>query len=185
MQCVYIIDGSNRLIEIDQIWDKFAIDNDSPHLVADRVRGQSLWDHISDRETKQLYKMLTQRARETNRQLTFPFRCDSPAKRRHMRMNITSADQQHVQFVSTILKEEEREAVRLFDVKTQRTHELIRICSWCKMVDTLSAGWQEVEAAIDTLQLFDEPRLPQITHSICPSCYKSVLGLCSQDPTMQ
>ena len=42
------------------------------------------------------------------------------------------------------------------------------MCAWCKKADV--GGWVEVEEAVRRLQLFDQARLPRITHGVCPAC---------------
>jgi hypothetical protein len=41
--------------------------------------------------------------------------------------------------------------------------------------------WCEVETAITALGLFDEPELPQLTHSICDTCFESMSSVIRQE----
>jgi hypothetical protein len=56
----------------------------------------------------------------------------------------------------------------LLDPNFPRTEELLTMCAWCKKVKAV--GWVEVEEVVRQRQLFDRPRLPKITHGICPAC---------------
>jgi hypothetical protein len=64
--------------------------------------------------------------------------------------------------------------VPLFNTATPRSDEpLLRVCSWCKKVDT-RWGWCEAEEAVVRLGLFEAQALPDITHGICQDCYERV-----------
>jgi hypothetical protein len=60
------------------------------------------------------------------------------------------------------------------DPRSARSGDYIPVCGWCKKV-RIGEEWTEVEDAVRQLQLFEEPRLPQITHGICPRCYQEML----------
>jgi hypothetical protein len=59
--------------------------------------------------------------------------------------------------------------VRLLDHRiTDRSDELIKMCSWCARIE--AGDWVEIEEGCRRLGLLEEPRLPQITHTVCAGC---------------
>ncbi|MEJ7699195.1 MAG: Crp/Fnr family transcriptional regulator [Pyrinomonadaceae bacterium] len=63
----------------------------------------------------------------------------------------------------------------LLDTNALHSDDLIHICSWCKRVDVGQENWEEIEEAVKTLGVFEQEKLPQITHGICSDCYKTML----------
>jgi hypothetical protein len=155
---------------INDPWIRFADENAAPTLALE-VIGTLVWQHILGMEIRQLYRELVAKVRETHSQVDFSFRCDSPAVRRFMRMRVVSLPHDAVEFSSWVEREEPYERpVRLLDPTIARDRDdFLRMCSWCKSID-VAGSWLEVEQAIEKERLFDRPRLPQISHGICPAC---------------
>ena len=62
-----------------------------------------------------------------------------------------------------------RAAVPLLDYRiTDRSSDLIRMCSWCARID--ADGWVDIEQGCRRLGLLEDHRLPGITHTVCPGC---------------
>ncbi len=170
---VYRIDVADRLVSVGPGFDEFAAANEAPGLSAARVLGRRLWSFISDAETVLLYEALVDGVRRTGRAARIPFRCDSPQRRRYMEMEIVPTGEQDIEFRSALLRLEEQAPLPLYDARRPRTDELLRVCGWCKRV--WSGGrWLEPEAAIQALDLFSRPALPQLTHGICEDCRERV-----------
>ncbi|MBD3404487.1 hypothetical protein GF420_16475 [candidate division GN15 bacterium] len=167
----YKIRPDDTIYEIGLGWDEFATANDAPHLTADRVSGQSLWDHITGREIRHLYQMLVSKARKVGVTLSVPFRCDSPRARRYCRLDIVPATDGSVTFHSIISRVDSRPEIALLDVEQPRCEEAVTVCSWCKVVYSPESGWVEAERAIAEMDLFGGECQPAITHGICPSCF--------------
>lgn len=55
---LYEIDQQDVVTKVDEAWNTFAQENRADHLVGAGVVGSSLWQHIQQPETKQLYKEL-------------------------------------------------------------------------------------------------------------------------------
>jgi len=108
--------------------------------------------------------------------IELPFRCDSPDCRRFMRMQISYSEANQLTFRNRIMREENRPAVALLFNPRPASGKLLRMCSWCKKIQTANETWHEVETAVGMLGLFDEFPLPQITHSICKPCSVSLLS---------
>jgi hypothetical protein len=125
-------------------------------------------------ETRHLYQIMLEKVRKNNARIKVPFRCDSPAYRRFMELEIFTLDENLIEFRSRIVKLEFRPHVDLLDFSVDRSDEFVRICGWCKKIYVSEAKLVEVEEAVEELNLFGETKLPQLTHSICPSCKESL-----------
>ena len=74
---------------VDLTWCEFAADNGAPDLVPPPGPvGQSVFAYIQDATTAELYRRLFESVRRTGRSAVLPFRCDSPALRRFLEMEI-------------------------------------------------------------------------------------------------
>lgn len=171
----YRIDSQDTILDVNDAWTAFAIENGAPELGAAAVVGQSMWRYIDGSETQHLWGMLLARARQTLRTHVFPFRCDAPTCRRHMEMAITGSPDGSVDFVSKLLREEPRSSVPLLESRQRRGESWLTICSWCNRVHVAEAEWSEVETAVERLALFSSDGLPQVTHGICRACHATVL----------
>jgi len=167
-----MLDKDDTIISVNKNWLNFARENNTAELVESSVVGKSIWQFIADLETAHLYRSIISKVREKNLSLSLPFRCDSPTCRRFMKMTISPADNTLISLDSTIIKIENREYMPLLDSDISRSKEFIRMCSTCKKIQITESEWYEVEQAVISLDLFASSNLPQITHTICPECYK-------------
>ncbi|MDQ3171420.1 MAG: hypothetical protein M3Q55_14895 [Acidobacteriota bacterium] len=168
---IYRIDRGDVIADTNDAWAHFAQANQAPQL--SDVLGQSLWDHVSDNTTRQIYRDLIARVR-AGHEVTFPYRCDAPALRRFMRMTMRPAPDRGVLFDSVIERAEARPAPPLLGGPAAGSSGVIvRVCSWCKRVHVRET-WQEVEVAVESLGLFDGPA-PALTHGMCEDCYARIM----------
>jgi hypothetical protein len=166
---VHRIDAEDRISHVNRAWLDFASENDAGTLDEKSVLGRSLWSFFTDLSTRHIYEVLVHQVRETGTEVELPFRCDSPAMRRHMRVTIRPGEGGTVEFASRVLRAEPRDPVAVLDFLSNRGRPHVVMCSWCKNVET-AEGWQEVEDAVSTLDLLEAPVPPPITHGICPTC---------------
>jgi hypothetical protein len=152
------VDAEDRITFVDANWVSFAAENAAPALTLEAVKGRLLWDYIADQTSRHLYQS----------PVSVPFRCDGPDCRRFMNMFIVSLEAGAVEFHTVLLRAESRPRVDLLDPDFPRTDKFIIMCAWCKKVQAVE--WLEVEEAARQLHLFEQPRLPQITHGVCPAC---------------
>lgn len=174
-QFIYRIDQNDTIFYVNDQWLLFARENDVDKLTFDAVINQSLWSFITNVEVQHLYGLFLARVRATRLPIKLPFRCDAPDCRRYMELSLYPLSKKGVEFRSRILKLETRDPVGLLDASLERSNQLIRMCSWCKKVYTDQCGWVEVEKATRVLKLFDAPKMPQITHGMCPVCFENCL----------
>lgn len=171
----YWTDREGRIAGVDEAWDAFARLNDATHLLREQVVGQTLKSFINQPETWNLYQMMMDRARAEDREISVPFRCDAPDRRRYLSMRIRPRNEGGFDFHTTIVSEQPRAPQRLFEADRAAAGDAdaVTVCSWCKRLKVEEA-WLEVEAATERLGLFEAVRLPPLTHGICPDCLRDV-----------
>lgn len=172
----YRIDDSDIIVYVDDNWDSFARSNDAPTLTAEAVLGHSLSDFITDPAIRHLYDLLFAQARQRQKLLSVPLRCDSPDLRRYLELTIQPNAANYLSLYSRTLRVEPRDPVALLDSQTERCDKFVIICSWCKKV-AVEDQWYEIEAATIHLNLLAE--VPQLTHGMCQSCHDDFISLAS------
>ena len=176
LECIiYHLDQNGRFIYVSKTWNEFALANHSSKITADAIMHRNISDFIVDEDNLHIYEILIARVQREQIVLMFPFRCDAPDRRRYMQMEIFPVSEKITGFKSCTLREEPRPKVALLDPTTERTDEFLTICSWCKKIKVDDNQWLEVEEAVSKLGLFEERHLPQLSHGICPVCFKKML----------
>lgn len=170
---IYHINAQDQIVYANDAWYAFANENGTPYT-PELVINKSLWSYIAAAETHHLYQMLLDAVRKKNRTISVPFRCDAPTCRRFMVMEISQLDHDRVQFKNWIQNRESRVYVPLLDPSVKRSNDFLCICSWCKKVQISDLEWLEVEEAAQKLALFDQAKLPSLTHGMCPSCKEAI-----------
>jgi len=174
---IYRLDATDRIVWVNDAWLAFARENDAAALAAETVLYRPLWDFITNTEVQHLYGLIFDKVRSTGSVVTLPFRCDSPTRRRFMELVVGPEPQQTLNLASRLLWEEPREPVALLEAARPHSERFLTICSWCKRVLLAHGQWAEVEVAMRSLDTFQEPVLPRLTHGICPSCRTAQLAL--------
>ena len=164
----YRIDSQNIIVGVDGAWEAFARDNGAVGLTAATVLGNCILDYFADARVRHLYQLLFDSARRQQSPLSIPLRCDAPELRRHLELTIVPEADGHLTIRSCTLQTEPREPVPLLDDQSERSNELITICSWCKKVE-VEGEWCEVEEAVDRLGLLVE--VPHLIHGMCQPCH--------------
>lgn len=173
----YRVDGDDTIKSISENWCAFANDNQwQARCPPDGVVGRPLWEFIEGEETRQLYRDLFERVRAGRRPGPIPFRCDAPAERRFLELRLTPLSHGEIELISTIVRREPREPVRLLDVHVTRSDDVLRICSMCKKVVVPPERWVEIEHALVELELFEGDAMPGLTHGLCPPCCDAAMA---------
>jgi hypothetical protein len=171
------VDRNDIVVALSDNWQKFSEENGGGEgCYPQNIIGSSLWRHVCDWETKQLYEVILKRVREHNHRATFPFRCDSPEKRRFLTLAVIPKEEASVAFESTIVNTELREPVALLSEGMKRSDEFLKICSMCKRIALSATEWVEVEIAVQKLGLFQKVVMPQFTHGVCQSCFDAAMA---------
>ncbi len=109
------------------------------------------------------------RVRQHGRAVSIPFRCDGPAVRRFMELQMERCDRGRVRLVGRLLREEPRDRVPMLDAAVDHGDGSVAMCPWCKLV-AVEDRWLEVESAVRELDLFESQHLPRIEHRVCSQC---------------
>ncbi|HXE97146.1 MAG TPA: PAS domain-containing protein [Dongiaceae bacterium] len=181
-KCIHIIDKLDRIISVSESWLLFAQENQAGESChPDKIINRPIWDFIDGDETQQFYEIILKNIRTEHKTVTLPFRCDAPEKRRYLELKITPIQQENIEFASSIIHEELRDAVKILELGIARSDKLIRMCSMCKKVELSENTWVEAESAVISLKLFEQSKLPQISHGLCTECFK--LGMSEFEKT--
>jgi hypothetical protein len=171
---IWIIDDADKFVHVNDDWLAFARENGAPELSAATVLDQPLWRFIQGRETAYLYKQIFSRLRAGKSPIKFPFRCDSPDRRRFMEMKLSLLAGGAIEFLARLLRQEFRQPQDFLDASGDRSEAFLKICSWCKKIYIPDRGWAEIEEVIGPLDLFGSNAMSRMTHTICESCSELV-----------
>jgi len=166
----YWLDADDQIIGVSERWLSFALQNGAPQLRPETVVGRQLWSFISGQTVRHLFQQLLGQVRERGRGVSVPFRCDSPERRRYMRLSCLPLDARSIEMCSTLLREEPREPAPQIS-----NRGLLRMCSWCKRIARSDVDWMEIEAAAVDLGFFERTEPAEITHVVCPDCSRMLL----------
>src|SRR3569623_13042 len=128
---VYCIDRRDHITAVNAAWREFAIENGAAELAHDTVVGRSLWSYVTDTETLHLYQQMLRRLRTNRQSIREQFRCDAPALRRNMELEMPVADVDSVCFTAEIVLLVPLAPVARRDDSHTRRYGLLRMCSWC------------------------------------------------------
>lgn len=169
LRLVYRIDGGDRISYVNPAWSEFARANQGEAVMPERVLGSSLLESVEDPTVQQLYNAMIKRAR-AGQPVQFKYRCDAPDRRRTFEMDIRQVDNDEVEFISALRKEEVRPKVAVLQAGAPRDNRLLRVCSWCQQVALPDYTWVPVEIAVQKLGLLEGESFPSLTHGICEPC---------------
>jgi hypothetical protein len=167
---LYRLNARDEISSVNEEWQSFARTNDGGDLLAGPILGRVLWDFIGDLGTVQVYRQIHRRVRADGVPVRLRIRCDAPARRRLLEIEISAASQSALVYRVRTLGEQSRDPVSLLEPQQARGEAFVKVCSWCNKMAAPPRGWLEVEAAIAALSLFADGRVPQLTHGICEQC---------------
>lgn len=104
--------------------------------------------------------------------MRLPFRCDSPAMKRWMETELSSAGDGDVQLTTHIVRTERRAPVVFLDSHPSGScAETLNCCGWCNAVQAGAAPWQELEDLLAArLGWPGREDSVQVHHGPCPRC---------------
>ena len=170
LSIIYRINVRDEIVFVNGLWDRVALANNSSNLIYREIVGRPIWEFITGYVSQDLYKQLVKKVR-SGKPVRFNFRCDTPETRRQMEMCITLRKNEQVQFESKIILAEKRPFQRLFCIDTPRSEDIINACGWCKKINVEKDVWLESEEAISVMGIFENNKLPNISHGICGDCH--------------
>lgn len=180
MDLLYRVNDRDEIVFVNETWTDFAKSNGGDSLVPSRVLGRSLWEYITDATTRQVYFDVLKRVR-AGRTVQFRLRCDSPSYIRLLEMRVAQAAAGLTEFRSRLIWEEPREYQALLEPDRAFSDQFMHVCAWCRKVN-VGGVWAEVEEAVISLRLFEQPLLPQLTHGICPACHAEMMDVLNALP---
>ena len=105
---IYRVNDQDEIVFVNEAWDRFAACNAGKDVTSTQVLHRPPWDFINDSTTQGLYRQVLKRIRD-GRALQFDFRCDSPACRRLLQMDVRRGEDGTVEFHTSTLSEEIRQ----------------------------------------------------------------------------
>jgi hypothetical protein len=182
----YIVDRDGYIIDYGRKnWDAFAIENGLPSLAEPlNVLGKSIYDFISDEETRDSYRAFARiLIRGLRESVVFLYRCDAPEVKREMRMAITPLylDNMIVGLVyhSAVLVAQLRPALNFIvpgtEPDTDQRLPVVFVCSYCKDVRLPAGDAAEKWVAPEDYYRLGGSDSVRLSHSICPRCYKLII----------
>lgn len=172
---VYHIDHADQITDVDNEWLDFAARNGAPELTRDHVLNKELWQFVSDPDTQLIYRMLFDAVRTKLRPISVTYRCDSPMLRRYMELTCLPRPKLGIELRSCIIREEPRPRAPILDREQPRSDEVATLCAWCKRYKVSEFDWREIDDAVTQLEFFSSPKLPQLSHGMCPTCHVAKL----------
>ncbi|KAH3764886.1 tyrosine-protein kinase FRK [Pelomyxa schiedti] len=133
--CAYVVNANDVIILVEPIWDEFLQENQGTHL-QDHMLNTSLWRWVSGPTTQFLYKLLIQKVRDSNKPVTFKFRCDASSQKRFMEMHVVPLLNACVQFRSVTRFTMARPPQILLEWGAPRGSSVLNMCTFCKKVQT-------------------------------------------------
>jgi hypothetical protein len=173
---IHRIDASDRLCFVNEAWLAFARENGAIGLDPESVLGRPIWDFIEGREVSYLFRALLREVRNQRRGMSLPFRCDAPATRREMELELVPLHAGVIEFRSHLERGTSRAPVMLLDGAVARASWHVPICSWCKRVEVSGGAWEDTETAARALGLLSSETAPRLMHTICPDCLAAIRG---------
>ena len=162
---LYELNARDEISSVNEEWLPFALANGGEPLDPVQIMGRLVWDFISDVETQHIYRLLHRRVRAGGAPVRLCFRCDAPARRRLLDLEISAGPERRLIYRVRTLREQERQPVALLEPYPPRSEHFVTICAWCERVAVPAHGWLEIEAAIAALPALAEARPPQLTHA--------------------
>lgn len=171
MRISYRLGADDEILEVGGDWSQFAGVNDAPELQPHRVIGRKLWQFIRGSEIKSVYRQILDSVRATQRAVSLPYRCDSPAARREMRLKVQPAPGRCVTLDSELVTESERSPLWVFGRRAPRKGTPVQVCSICRRV-LAGEQWVEPEVAARCLGILEGDAAPPLEERACPDCSK-------------
>ncbi len=165
---VYRVDRNDRITSVSDGWEAFAESNECRSLPQENVVGSSLWGHIQDPVTTELYREMMAFVRAQRRRAQFQFRCDSPDVKRFMRMSIDPLPDGALEFRSELVTAEPRRVPFHVQASFRAFPVLVR-CSVCNRVKT-GSEWRDVVDAVEEGLVLNHDLPLMVAYGVCDEC---------------
>jgi hypothetical protein len=166
----YQLDHDDRIVALSHAFLAFAVQNDTPEITTAALVGRPIWDFVAGVTTRELYAALFQHVRLRQQPVRFPFRCDSPTRRRFMEMEVFPEPDLALRLAAIVVRSEDRPPVALLDPRVSHSDVVLEACSFCRAIRVADDRWLPAEDAVSALALFEARQLPLLSHGVCPAC---------------
>ena len=165
----YRIDADDVVLAGDG-WAEAARADAVPEL-AIPAPGRTLWSHMAEGETRDLWQLLTARVRERRTSVTIPFRCDGPSARRWFEMTVSPEADGSIAFRSDLVFAESRDTIALLELDIDRDPTVLPVllCAWCGRGE-VDGAWVELEELVRARRLLEVHAVPSIDTGVCGDC---------------
>lgn len=178
--CRYVVRISDFvLVAVGGEWSRFARENGVTCIDPGSVVGRWLFDFVHGANVCQFYRDLCEGVHRRATSVEFAFRCDSPNRKRFMRMRISRLNDSLLQFTSWVGHEEDAKNPPL-PVYTPADFDdagvaLTSICSMCKKIECEAGEWIDIDVAAASID-FMSGGGPRLSHGLCPICFAEAMA---------
>lgn len=180
----YVVGFDGSILAIgERNWNKAVSGTGAVHLNAEAMIGANIFECMSGEEIVFAYRRyLWDFLKGRREEVSFPFRCDSPNRRRDLKMKMSAVYENDrpiaVMFQSLVLSEKRRARINLLDTAYMKEVQvaegrlpLITLCSFCHAVKRRAADvqWQPLEVYFGN---GGDDRV-RVGHGICPFCFEA------------
>lgn len=166
----YRVNAADQIVWVDSLWLAFAQENGASELTEQSVIGHTLWDFIAGDVTRQLFANMHAEARQRQKAVVLPFRCDSPSLKRHMQLTITAENAGYLLYKSVLLQVEPQDDVGEIYEQRGPSDCFLTMCSCCKRVLVESLGWLGLDDVSARLRILDQQQVPSLRYAVCSDC---------------
>nr|MEE4268635.1 PAS domain-containing protein [Candidatus Krumholzibacteria bacterium] len=169
---VFVLDKNNKIVDVNETWDRFAAENEGLGLSRPEVVNRNLFEFIHGDSTRMFVQVLLDYARIHQNTVERDYRCDSDQVKRFMKMVIKPQPDGTVLLENITLRVEKLDPRVPFRLAGPGQRGHLR----CSMCNHLKFGDQWVDPA-DALRRGEVDSVDnRVTYSVCPSCRSSIRG---------
>jgi hypothetical protein len=170
------VDSGNRILEANEDWFAFYSGVVCPGLTRDAVVGGSILRFTQDRAQRELFRIMLDQCRISDRTTTYTARFDAPVSVLYTRTTLTPCGGEEIQITDRIERVETPE--RPVDPDFQQ--KPLTLCRCCGRVRIPGGQWMDIAEACDTNGLFTGERTWRIVSGLCSTCHLSTLSLAAE-----
>jgi hypothetical protein len=166
----FVIDEQLRLIYCNPAWDRFAMQNDAPHVRGEHLLGAPVLDSTSG-DLLDHYRALYNEVLADGNPRGHDFFCSSPDVERLMRMQIYRLRNVAALLVTCSIRREQPHgfpSAEPIQARYRNRHGLIVMCSGCRRVRRVAEGPDTWDWVTDFVR-----HLPaRVSHGLCNLCFE-------------
>jgi hypothetical protein len=160
LQTYSVVDRSLRILWVGGDWDEFALENQGPAAVANRVLSTRLDDHIVGEDSKAAWNAILETVFETQKEVKLDYRADSPHKLRRVQLSVRPMKDDRVLMVHDL--RDVQSFVKPFGNWHYRHDANCSKCSFCNSVRHDGGQWIAPEAL--------ENHPTAVRYVVCETC---------------